>query len=133
MYAVVKTGGKQYKVSQDDTVLVEKINAKEGETVKLSDVLLFDDGKELKVGKPFVDNAFVDAKIIRQTKSKKIIIFKRKRRKNHRKLQGHRQNLTLIKIVSFNGKINKSSTPIVSKESKLKKEKQIVNKKKTSK
>ena len=71
MYAVVKTGGKQYKVSQDDTVLVEKINAKEGETVKLSNVLLFDDGKELKVGKPFVDNAFVDAKIIRQTKSKK--------------------------------------------------------------
>ena len=77
--------------------------------------------------------SFVDAKIIRQTKSKKIIIFKRKRRKNHRKLQGHRQNLTLIKILSFNGKISKSSTPIVSKESKLKKEKQIVNKKKTSK
>ena len=95
--------------------------------------VVFDDGKELKVGKPFVDNAFVDAKIIRQTKSKKIIIFKRKRRKNHRKLQGHRQNLTLIKIVSLNGKIIKSSTPIVSKESKLKKEKQIVNKKKTSK
>ena len=137
MYAVVKTGGKQYRVSQHDTILVEKIVANEGEVIKLSNIVLFDDGKDIKIGKPFVENTHVDAKVIRQTKGKKIIIFKRKRRKNQRRTQGHKQNLTLLKIVSFNGEIKKVKsvdtkidTKTVSEKKKLPKDKTLNTKNK---
>ena len=102
MYAVVKTGGKQYRVTKDDTILVEKLDADEGQTVTLSDVMLLGDGDKVTVGTPVVANASVEAQVVSQTRGPKIIIFRRKRRKNHRRTQGHRQDLTLLKITDIN-------------------------------
>ena len=102
MYAVVKTGGKQYRVTKDDTILVEKLDADEGQTVTLSDVMLLGDDDKVTVGTPVVANASVEAQVVSQTRGPKIIIFRRKRRKNHRRTQGHRQDLTLLKITDIN-------------------------------
>ena len=102
MYAVVKTGGKQYRVAKDDTILVEKLDADEGQTVTLSDVMLLGDGDKVTVGNPVVADASVEAQVVSQTRGPKIIIFRRKRRKNHRRTQGHRQDLTLLKITDIN-------------------------------
>ena len=102
MYAVVKTGGKQYRVTKDDTILVEKLDADEGQTVTLSDVMLLGDGDKVTVGNPVVADASVEAQVVSQTRGPKIIIFRRKRRKNHRRTQGHRQDLTLLKITDIN-------------------------------
>ena len=102
MYAVVKTGGKQYRVTKDDTILVEKLDADEGQTVTLSDVMLLGDGDKVTVGTPVVADASVEAQVVSQTRGPKIIIFRRKRRKNHRRTQGHRQDLTLLKITDIN-------------------------------
>ena len=102
MYAVVKTGGKQYRVTRDDTILVEKLDADEGQTVTLTDVMLLGDGDKVTVGTPVVADASVEAQVVSQTRGPKIIIFRRKRRKNHRRTQGHRQDLTLLKITDIN-------------------------------
>ena len=101
MYAVVKTGGKQYRVSKDDTILVEKLEAQEGDTVTLSEVIMLGDGDKITVGKPQVVDAAVEAKVVSQTRGPKIIIFRRKRRKNHRRTQGHKQDLTLLKVTDI--------------------------------
>jgi len=98
MYALVRTGGKQYRVSKDDTILVERIAADEGAEVILDDVVMLGDGDKVTIGTPRVDGAAVSATVMRQTRGPKIIIFRRKRRKNHRRTQGHRQDLTLLKI-----------------------------------
>ena len=111
MYAVVKTGGKQYRVTKDDTILVEKLEANEGQTVTLSDVMLLGDGDKVTVGTPVVTDASVEAQVVSQTRGPKIIIFRRKRRKNHRRTQGHRQDLTLLKITDINTSGKKAATP----------------------
>ena len=98
MYALVKTGGKQYRVSKNDTILVERIAAEEGAEVILYDIVMLGDGDKVTIGNPRVDGAAVSATVVRQTRGPKIIIFRRKRRKNHRRTQGHRQDLTLLKI-----------------------------------
>ena len=98
MYALVKTGGKQYRVAKDDTILVERIAAEEGAEVILNDIVMLADGDKVTIGTPKVDGAVVSATVMRQTRGPKIIIFRRKRRKNHRRTQGHRQDLTLLKI-----------------------------------
>ena len=98
MYALVKTGGKQYRVSKDDTILVEKIAADEGAEVILNDIVMLADGDQVTIGTPKVEGAAVSATVMRQTRGPKIIIFRRKRRKNHRRTKGHRQDLTLLKI-----------------------------------
>ena len=98
MYALVKTGGKQYRVAKDDTILVERIAAEEGAEVILNDIVMLGDGDKVTIGTPTVDGAAVSATVVRQTRGPKIIIFRRKRRKNHRRTQGHRQDLTLLKI-----------------------------------
>ena len=98
MYALVKTGGKQYRVAKDDTILVERIDAEEGAEVILNDIVMLGDGDKVTIGTPTVDGAAVSATVVRQTRGPKIIIFRRKRRKNHRRTQGHRQDLTLLKI-----------------------------------
>ena len=98
MYALVKTGGKQYRVSKDDTILVERITADEGAEVILDNVVMLGDGDKVTIGTPRVEGAAVSATVMRQTRGPKIIIFRRKRRKNHRRTQGHRQDLTLLKI-----------------------------------
>ena len=111
MYAVVKTGGKQYRVTKDDTILVEKIDADEGQTVTLSDVMLLGEGDNVTIGTPVVADASVEAQVVSQTRGPKIIIFRRKRRKNHRRTQGHRQDLTLLKITDINTSGKKAATP----------------------
>ena len=98
MYALVKTGGKQYRVAKDDTILVERIAAEEGAEVILDNVVMLGDGDKVTIGTPVVEGAAVSATVMRQTRGPKIIIFRRKRRKNHRRTQGHRQALTLLKI-----------------------------------
>ena len=98
MYALVKTGGKQYRVAKDDTILVERIAADEGAEVILNDIVMLADGDKVSIGTPKVKGAAVSATVMRQTRGPKIIIFRRKRRKNHRRTQGHRQDLTLLKI-----------------------------------
>jgi len=98
MYALVRTGGKQYRVAKDDTILVERISVDEGAEVILDDIVMLGDGDKVTVGTPRVEGAAVSATVVRQTRGPKIIIFRRKRRKNHRRTQGHRQDLTLLKI-----------------------------------
>ena len=98
MYALVRTGGKQYRVAKDDTILVERISADEGAEVILDDVVMLGDGDKVTIGTPRVEGAAVSATVVSQTRGPKIIIFRRKRRKNHRRTQGHRQDLTLLKI-----------------------------------
>ena len=98
MYALVKTGGKQYRVAKDDTILVERIAADEGAEVILNEIVMLADGDKVTIGTPKVEGAAVSATVMRQTRGPKIIIFRRKRRKNHRRTQGHRQDLTLLKI-----------------------------------
>ena len=111
MYAVVKTGGKQYRVAKNDTILVEKLDADEGQTVTFSDVMLLGDGDKVTVGTPIVANASVEARVVSQTRGSKIIIFRRKRRKNHRRTKGHRQELTLLKITDINTSGKKAVAP----------------------
>jgi large subunit ribosomal protein L21 len=110
MYALVKTGGKQYRVSKDDTILVERISADEGAEVILDNVVMRGDGDKVTIGTPRVEGAAVSATVMRQTRGPKIIIFRRKRRKNHRRTQGHRQDLTLLKINAI-AEDGKSLTP----------------------
>ena len=101
MYAVIRTGGKQYKVFENQTLKVEKIDGSEGSEVEFDDVLLYSDGENLTLGTPKVENAVVKAHIIEQGRSKKQLVFKYKRRKGYRKMRGHRQHYTEIKIESI--------------------------------
>ena len=96
MYAIIRTGGKQYQLVAGDTLRVEKLQGEVGETVELSDVLLVADGDEVKVGKPVVDGAKVVAKIAEQGKAKKVLVFKKKKRKGYRVRNGHRQLFTAL-------------------------------------
>ena len=101
MYAVVKTGGKQYRVQKEDVVLVEKLNANDGDQLVLSDVLMVGDGKKVTLGTPLVNDAAVMAQVIRQTRGPKITMIYKRRRKNSRRKQGHKQDLTLLKIIDI--------------------------------
>jgi large subunit ribosomal protein L21 len=98
MYAVIATGGKQYKVCQGETIRVEKIPGDVGTYVVLDHVLLLSDGETVKIGKPTLDNVKVNARIVEQGKAKKILVFKMKRRKGYRRKRGHRQQYTALKI-----------------------------------
>ena len=104
MYAIVESGGKQYRVCEGDILQVEKLPVAEGETVVLDKVLLLakDDG-ELSVGKPYLENVKVTATVVKHGKGDKIIVFKYKPKKNYRKKQGHRQPFTEIKIEKIEG------------------------------
>ena len=103
MYAVIKTGGKQYRVAQGDRLRVEKLAGNVGDTVSLGEVLLVGQGDGVKVGAPLVSGAKVEAKIIAQDRGKKIIIFKFRRRKNYRRKTGHRQPFTALEITGIAG------------------------------
>ena len=101
MFAVIKTGGKQYKVQKDDKLLVEKLEGKDGDKITLKEVLMVVDGKTSKVGEPLVKGATVEAKLVRQERGPKITVFKKKRRQNYRRKKGHRQDLTMIQITNI--------------------------------
>ena len=101
MYAIIKTGGKQYRVTEGDTLRVEKLNV-EGTSVTFDQVLLIG-GDQVKIGAPLVEGASVSADIVCESRAKKIIVFKKKRRKGYHKKQGHRQAYTEVKITGING------------------------------
>lgn len=103
MYAIVKTGGKQYKAAQDDMLIVDKIAGEPGASVDL-EVLAVVDGDSTNVGSPFVAGAAVKAEIVRQAKGKKINAFNYKAKKNERKRWGHRQEMTYLRVTSVKGK-----------------------------
>jgi large subunit ribosomal protein L21 len=98
MYAVVNTGGKQYKVQKGETLRIEKIPGEVGSSVTFDKVLMVADGENIRVGQPVLENVAVQAQIVEQDKAKKILIFKYKRRKRYRRKNGHRQPFTAIRI-----------------------------------
>ncbi len=98
MYAIIGTGGKQYKIHEGEILRVEKIPGEAGDFVSFDQVLMFSDGKTVNIGRPLLDNVVVKGHIVQQEKAKKIIVFKYKKRKRYRKKQGHRQQLTAIMI-----------------------------------
>lgn len=101
MYAVIRTGGKQYRVAHEDVVRVERVSAEVGSQVDLDEVLMLGDGASTTVGTPLVDGARVVAQVIDQIRAPKITVFKKKRRKNHRRTTGHRQALTVLRITEI--------------------------------
>ena len=101
MYAVIKSWGKQHKVSEGEEILLEKISLDEGEVIEFSEVLAVNKDGNLNVGKPLLEGAVVKGKVLNHLKTKKITVIKMKRRKDYRKKQGHRQNLTKVKIESI--------------------------------
>jgi large subunit ribosomal protein L21 len=98
MYAVIKTGGKQYRVTEGDLLKIEKVTGEVGESVEFEEVLMIANGEQIDVGRPVLPSSSVVGEIVEQGKGKKIIVFKSKRRKGYRKKQGHRQLYTLLKI-----------------------------------
>ena len=102
MYAVIKTGGKQYRVQQGDVIYVEKMNSQAGDQVSFDEVLLVSNETETKIGAPVVAGAKVEGKVLGQVKAAKIIVFKYKAKKNIRKRQGHRQPYTKVEITAIN-------------------------------
>ena len=101
MYAVIKTGGKQYRVQQGDVIFVEKLNAQADEAVTFDEVLLVGDADQAQVGTPVVKGAKVQGKVVSQVKSRKIVVYKYKAKKNERKKQGHRQPYTKVEITAI--------------------------------
>jgi len=102
MFAVVKTGGKQYKVASGDVIKVEKLAAEAGSTVEIDDVLMVGDESGVKVGAPVVEGAKVACEVLEQTKGPKVISFVKRRRKNSRRTRGHRQPITVLKVTGIN-------------------------------
>jgi large subunit ribosomal protein L21 len=98
MFAIIKTGGKQYRVQEGDLLDVEKLPAEVKQKFHFGQVLLIDSGKETIIGTPFIEKALVRAEVIENFKDEKVIVFKKKRRKQYRRTRGHRQNLTRVKI-----------------------------------
>ena len=98
MYAIIKTGGKQYKVQEGDVVYVEKLGMEDGAAVSFDEVIAVGDGAELKIGAPTVEGASVEGRVIKTGKKKKILVFKYNSKKNYRRRQGHRQPYTKVQI-----------------------------------
>ncbi len=101
MFAVVKTGGKQYRVAANDVIAVEKLDAEPGAVVELTDVLIVGDDTAQTAGTPMVAGATVAAEVMKQTRAKKIVVFKKKRRKDYRRTLGHKQHLTVLRITEI--------------------------------
>ena len=124
MYAVLKTGGKQYRVEKEDVVLVEKLDANDGDQGVLNDILMIGEGKKVTLGSPLVNDAAVMAQVIKQTRGPKITMIYKRRRKNSRRKQGHKQNLTLLKIIDIaetgGSKLSPKKASIKSTETKTK-------------
>ena len=136
MFAIISSGGKQYKVSENTILTVNKLSGTAGDNVEINDVLFASDGKEFSVGEPLIDGAKVNLEIIKQDRDRKILIFKKKRRKNFRRKNGHRQDMTFLQVKSLNIPGFKAKTKAksveVDKASKEKTVKKSVVKKKTA-
>ena len=103
MYAVIKTGGKQYRVAADDVLEIERLEGEAGGKIEFSDVLMVGQGDSVKVGTPTVAGAKVVAEVVEQARGRKIIVFKKRRRQNSRRKKGHRQDLTRVRITEIQG------------------------------
>ena len=101
MYAVIKTGGKQYRVAPDDVIAVERLDGEAGDIVQIADVLMLGGDGEPQLGAPLIDGASVAAEVVKQARDRKIFVFKKKRRQNYRRRAGHRQHLTMLKITEI--------------------------------
>ncbi|MBL4789934.1 MAG: 50S ribosomal protein L21 [Kordiimonadaceae bacterium] len=101
MFAIVKTGGKQYRVTEGDVVKVEKLDGEVGKNISITEVLMVGDDKGLKTGEPLVEGASVTFEVLEQKKDKKVVIFKKKRRQNYRRKRGHRQEITVLRVKSI--------------------------------
>jgi large subunit ribosomal protein L21 len=102
MFAVIRTGGKQYKVAKDDVIAVEKLDGEPGTSLELADVLMIGDGARVSTGTPLVAGASVTATLVEHRRADKIIVFKKKRRHNYRRKKGHRQHQTVLRIDAIN-------------------------------
>ena len=111
MFAVIKTGGKQYRVVKDDVISVEKLKAETGESINLDEVLMIGEDKATTVGTPLVQGASVSATVLDQARADKIIVFKKKRRQNYRRKAGHRQDITILRIAGINAKGGAKAAP----------------------
>jgi large subunit ribosomal protein L21 len=100
MFAVIKTGGKQYRVAKDDVIVVEKLEAEAGKSVSFGDVLMVADGANVSVGAPLVKGASVTGEVVEQRKGEKVKVFKKRRRNTYRRKRGHRQNETVVRITA---------------------------------
>jgi large subunit ribosomal protein L21 len=98
MYAVVKTGGKEYRISQGDLIRVEKMEGKVGDQVTMKDILMVSHEGQVQVGNPLLANAVITGEIVQQVRGKKVLVYKMKRRKNYRRTKGHRQTYTYIRV-----------------------------------
>jgi large subunit ribosomal protein L21 len=101
MFAVIRTGGKQYKIAPDDVIAVERLDGEPGATVELADVLMIGDGTAVSIGAPLVAGASVSAELVEHRRADKIIVFKKKRRHNYRRKNGHRQHQTILRITEI--------------------------------
>ena len=129
-FAIIETGGKQYKVSTSKILEVEKLNAKKGETIKFKNVLLLNDNKNTEIGNPSVEGATVEAKLLDNVKDRTILVFHKRRRKNSRKKNGHRQQhskIQITKILAKGGKVI-DEAKIVEKKKPIKEEKKVIKK-----
>ena len=129
-FAIIETGGKQYKVSASKILEVEKLNVKAGETVKFDNVLLLSDDKNTEVGNPKVEGATVEARLLENVKDRTILVFHKRRRKHSRKKNGHRQRhskIQITKILAKGGKVI-GEAKIVEKKKTLKAEKKVIKK-----
>jgi len=133
-FAVIKTGGKQYKVSANDTIRIEKLNDKAGKNFEFKEVLLTTDNTTTEIGSPIIDGAYVEAELLKQARNDKVIIFKKRRRQNSRRKRGHRQHVSIVKILKIYGKSGKllaeaKNTTVEKKASEKKVEAKVTAKK----
>ena len=129
-FAIIETGGKQYKVSTSNILKIEKLDAKKGETIKFKNVLLLNDNKTTEIGNPSVEGATVEAKLLDNVKDRTILVFHKRRRKNSRKKNGHRQQhskIQITKILAKNGKVI-DEAKIVEKKKAVKETKKDIKK-----
>ena len=106
-FAVIKTGGKQYKVSANDTIRIEKLDDEAGKKFEFKEVLLTTDNTTTEIGSPMIDGAYVEAELLKQARNDKVIIFKKRRRQNSRRKRGHRQHVSIVIILKIYGKSGK--------------------------
>ena len=129
-FAIIETGGKQYKVSASKILEIEKLNAKVGETIKFKNVLLLNDSKNTEIGNPSIDGATVEAKLLDNVKDRTVLVFHKRRRKHSRKKNGHRQQhskIQITKILAKGGKVI-DEAKIVEKKKTVKEEKKVIKK-----
>ena len=101
MFAVIKTGGKQYRVAADDVVTIEKLDVAAGEVIEFNEVLIIGEGADAKIGAPFVAGAIVKAEVVEHNRGKKVLSFKKRRRQNSKRIRGHRQHHTVVRITAI--------------------------------